>query len=124
LVKAVDYSDSIEYSEIEGNARMSLGTSEGMYRTDEASMELYLAEFDEVQDTFAEKMYSKRFTVTAAYTIGGKTRTDTLVGCRWVKRTASNQTGADALTRTLPFKPAYIKWNGKNPLEKMPAGAN
>lgn len=123
LVKSVSYADGIDRGQIEGNARMSLGVSEGMYKADESSLELYMGEYDEVIDAFGDDFFNKAFTVTAAYESGGKTRTDTLVGCRWTKRGHDNQSGPDALTRSLSFLPQYIKVNGKNPLKKMPTGA-
>ncbi|THF70503.1 hypothetical protein E7T06_07300 [Deinococcus sp. Arct2-2] len=123
LVKSVSYSDGIDRGQIEGNARMSLGVSEGMYKAEESTLELYLAEYDEVMDAFADEFFNKAFTVTAAFESAGKTRTDTLVGCRWTKRSSDNQSGPDALTRSLSFLPQYIKVNGKNPLKKMPTGA-
>lgn len=123
--KSIGYGDGITRGKIDGNARMSLGYSDGSYMADDGTMELYLAEYDEMVDAFGGQIYTKSFTVSVAYVVGGKTRTDTLIGCRFKKREGSNAAGSDALTRTLTFDVLYVKVNGKNPLPdaQMPKGA-
>ncbi|MFC5846737.1 hypothetical protein [Deinococcus petrolearius] len=125
LLRSISYSDSMERGDIEGNARMSLGVTDGMYRTDEGEIEVYADEFAVLMDAFGDGFYEKSFDVSVAYEkIGSSTLTkDEVIGCRWTKRSSSNETGPDALTRSLSYKPLYIRWNGKNPLSKMPDGA-
>lgn len=125
LLKSVSYSDSMERSDIEGNARMALGVSDGMYKTEEGEIEVYADEFAEIVETFGDKFYDKDFDISVTYEKLGQSKLtkDEIIGCRWTKRGSDNQAGAEALTRKLSYKPSYIKWNGKNPLSNMPEGA-
>ena len=122
--KSIQYGDSMERAEVEGNGQIAAGVTAGMYKTDEAQIELYAEEFAALLEQFGDGFYSKPFTVTVSYVYDdgkGVLKSDVLKACRWTKR-AANQTGADALTRTLSYKPHWIEWNGKRPLSKMPAG--
>lgn len=123
--KQVSYGDSMEFAEIEANSQMSLGTTSGIYRTDESTLEIYADDFADLMDKHGEKFYSTRFEITNTYEKLGdsKLSIDTLVAVRFVKRSVNDQTGPDGLTRTVAIKPAYIRWNGKDPLPNMPAGA-
>lgn len=125
LVKSISYGDSIERSDVEGNARMALGVSDGMYKTDDGELSVYADEYAEIVDKFGDKFYEKDFDIAVTYEKLGSSKLtkDELKGCRWTKRGVSDESGADAVTRSLGFKPAYIKMNGKNPLSKMPDGA-
>lgn len=125
LCKSISYGDSIESSDIEGNARMSLGRTDGQYKTDEGSVELYADEFAVLVEALGDKFYEQTFEISVAYEKLGESKltADTLVSCRFTKRSSNDQSGSDGLTRSLSFKPMYIKWNGKNPLSKMPTGA-
>lgn len=124
--KQVSYGDSIEYADIEANSQMSLGTTAGVYRTDEGTLEIYADDFAELMEKYGPEFYSKRFEITNAYQKLGdsKLNIDTLVAVRFVKRSANDQTGPDGLSRTVAIKPFYIKWNGKDPLPNMPTGAS
>lgn len=133
LCKSVSYGDSMERGNVEGNARMSLGVTDGMYKADECELELYMAEYAELIDAFGEKFYTKNFDVSIAFEKSGdggsgnanegKLTKDELVGCRFTKRAAQDQSGTDGLTRRLTCQPTYVKFNGKNPLPTMPQGA-
>lgn len=127
LVKSVSYSDSMERSQIEGNAQMSLGVSAGMYKAEDGEIEVYADEFAELVEAFGDKFYTQSFDISVAFANenqgAGKLTNDKIIGCRWTKRGASDQAGSDALTRTLGYTPSYIQWNGKNPLPTMPNGA-
>lgn len=124
LVKSISYGDSMDRGDIEGNAQMALGVSEGMYKADEATMDLYMDDFDHLVDNMPNGWYETEFEVIIVIGEGAsKTRTDTLKGCRMTKRAASDQSGPDALTRSVSFKPIYISVNGKYPLKNMPQGA-
>lgn len=128
LCKSISYGDSVERGDIEGNARMALGFSDGMYKTDDGEITVYAEDYATIIDAFGDKFYDKSFSVSVTYDAGtpagggGKLTKDELMGCRWTKRGATNEAGGDALTRTLGFKPAYIKMNGRAPLSKMPTG--
>ena len=125
LARSISYGDSIERGDIEGNARMALGVSDGMYKTDEGELTVYADEYAEIVDAFGDKFFEKDFDVSVAYEKLGSSKLtkDELIGCRWTKRGVSDEAGGDALTRTLGFKPHYIKMNGRAPLSKMPEGA-
>lgn len=123
--KAVSYGDNVERGEVEGASRMTMGQTQGAYKTDEATFELFGPEFDRLMGKHGDGFYDiEPFTVTNAYEKVGEStmQTDTLVKCRPLKRTASDQAGVDPLARTLIVKPLYIKFAGKNPLNPMPKG--
>lgn len=125
LVKSISYGDGIQFGDVTGNAAMSLGTTDGAYAADEGSLDVYADEFAEILEKFGTKFYSKTFDISVAYEKKGSSKLtkDELIGCRWTKRGGNDQAGGDGLSRTLGFKPAYVKFNGKNPLDKMPTGA-
>ncbi|MCD0156012.1 hypothetical protein [Deinococcus sp. 6GRE01] len=125
LLKSVSYGDAMERSQIEGNAQMSLGMSAGMYKADDGEIEVYADEFAELVEAFGEKFYTKPFDISVTFEPEGTTKLtkDEIIGCRWNKRGVSDQTGSDALTRTLGYTAAYVKFGGKNPLPNMPDGA-
>ena len=125
FAKSISYSDGMQFSEVEGNAQMSLGTTDGMYAADEGTIELYADEFAAIIDKHGDKFYEKSFDVSCAFEKKGQSKLtkDEIIGCRWTKRSANDTSGGDGLTRSLSYKPRYIKWNGKNPLSKMPQGA-
>lgn len=123
--KAISYGDNVERGEVEGASRMSLGQTQGAYRTDEATFELFGPEFDRLMADFGDGFYDvKPFEITNAYEKVGESSmtTDTLVKCRPLKRTGNDQAGMDPLTRTITVKPQFIKFAGKNPLNPMPKG--
>lgn len=130
FAKSVSYGDSMEFADVEGNQQMAAGTTAGMYKTEESSIELYLDDYAQLLEEYGENFYRQTFEVTVAYEyaaagIGaGKMQADVLVGCRWTKRSSSYQTGSDGLTKSLSFKPLYVKEGGKNPLPSaaMPTG--
>lgn len=125
LAKSIQYGDGMEFADVEGNSQMSLGTTDGQYKADEASMELYADEAAELIETLGDKFFEKVFTVSVAFEKSGSSKLsqDELVGCRMTKRAVNDQSGSDALTRTFSFKPSYVKFQGKNPVSKMPTGA-
>lgn len=125
LLKSISYSDSMDRGQIEGNAQMALGVSEGFYKSEEGEIEVYADEFAELVEAFGDKFYEKSFDISVTYEKEGSSKLtkDEIIGCRFTKRGASDQGGADALTRKLSYLPMYIRWNGKNPLSKMPTGA-
>lgn len=123
--KAVSYGDSINRTEVEGASRMSMGRTQGAYTTDEFTVEMFASEHDQLMQDVGDGYYDMpEFEATNTYEkVGTKQlQTDTLVKCVPVKRAASDSAGADPLTRSLTFKPLYIKWAGKNPLNPMPKG--
>lgn len=125
--RAKSYGDNLEIGEVEGASQMATGRTAGQYKTDDSEIELYADDFADLQEQLGEEFYTKVFEVTNAYEkISDQNDTkltiDTLVKCRFFKRSADDEAGPDALTRTVGIKPLYIKWNGKNPLKKMPKG--
>lgn len=126
LLKSVSYGDGMERGDIEGNARMALGVSEGIYKADEGEIEVYDAEYRQILEAFGDEFYEREFDITVTYEVAdkpGDLNTDVLVGCRFTKRGVSHSSGADGLTYTLGYKPAYVKFGNKNPLKNMPQGA-
>ncbi len=124
-IKTISYGDSLERGDVEGNSQMVLRQTKGMYKTDDSAVDMFADDFAALIKKLGAKFYSTSFPVTNAYQkIGDSELTiDTLVGCRFTKRSASDSSGADALMRNVGIKPRYIKWNGVNPLENMPTGA-
>lgn len=124
-IKAKSYSDSLETALVSGASQMAIGRTAGQYQAGEAEIEAYADDFAELMERLGDEFYEKDFEITNAYEKVGETKltVDTLMMCRFIKREASDESGsADALTRTLGVQPLYIKWNGKNPLKKMPKG--
>lgn len=130
LAKAIDYADGVEFADVEGNAAMAVARTAGIYRADECTLEVFLDEYKQILDAFGDEFFTKPFEVNVAYDYSGlnseyKISNDVLMGCRFTKRASSNQAGPDALTRTLSFKPMWIKSDGHLPLPAamMPTGA-
>lgn len=126
LLKSVSYGDSMERGDIEGNAQMSLGVSAGIYKADDGEIEVYDDEYRQILEEFGDEFYDREFDITVTYEHANKPgdiNTDVLVGCRFTKRGVSHSSGTDALTYTLGYKPAYVKFGNKAPLKNMPTGA-
>lgn len=126
-IKTKSYGDNVEFTDVDGSSAVSVGRTQGMYKTDEASIEMHADDYADLIEKFGEQFFLKAFTVTNTYLVTGtdsKLSQDELVRCRFTKRAASDSSGAEALTRTLSIKPLIIRWNGKNPLpaEMMPKG--
>lgn len=130
FAKSVSYGDGMEFADIEGNQQMAAGTTAGMYKADEGTLELYLDDYAELLELFGDEFYRKTFTVSVAYDYAaagrsdGKLQADELIGCRFTKRGSNYQSGSDGLTKSLGFKPMYVKEGGHNPLPSaaMPTG--
>lgn len=122
--RAKGYGDNMEFSDVEGASQMPTGRTRGMYRTDETEIELHASDFAELQDKFGADFYSKEFTITNTYEKLGdsKLTQDELMKVRFRSRAAADESGPDALTRTVGIKPLFIRWNGKDPLNPMPKG--
>lgn len=123
-IKMKSYGDTMDIGDVEGASQMTTGRTAGQYKTDDCEVEMYAEDFAELVEKFGEEMYNKTFTVTNTYEKLGdsKLTQDELIKCRFNKRAANDQTGPDATTRTVGFKPVFIRWNGKNPLKTMPKG--
>lgn len=130
FAKSVSYGDGMEFADVEGNQQMAAGTTAGMYKTDEGTLELYLDDYADLLDAFGDEFYRQTFTVSVAYeyaNVGrneGKLKADILYGCRFTKRGSNYQSGSDGLTKSLSFKPLYVAEGGHNPLPSaaMPTG--
>lgn len=125
LVKSISYGDGIQFSDVTGNAPMSLGTTDGAYAADEGTLDVYADEYAQILEKFGTEFYRKSFDISVAYEKDGSSKLtkDELIGCRWTKRGVNDQAGGDGLSRTLGFKPAYVKFQGQAPLKNMPTGA-
>lgn len=125
-IKSKSYGDNVEFMDVDGSSAVSVGRTQGMYKTDEVSVEMHADDYADLIEKFGEQFFMKTFTVTNTYVVEGdsKLKQDELVRCRFTKRAASDSSGADALTRTLSLKPLIVRWNGKNPLPDalMPKG--
>lgn len=124
-IKTSSYGDSVERADVESNSQIAIAQTAGMYKTDDSALDMFADDFGQLMEDFGDKFYTKSFEVTNAYQKRGSSKLtiDTLVGCRFTKRSASDSSGADPMMRNIGFKPRYIKWNGKNPFPNMPAGA-
>lgn len=126
MIKSVSYGDGLERGTVDGNARMALGVTEGLYKAEDGEIELYEKEFREMLDAFGEDFYEKDFDISAAYAskgTGGKTVKDEVIGCYWKNRGASHQSGTDGLVYKIGYSASYVKFGGKNPMKNMPDGA-
>jgi len=123
-VKTYSYGDSIERGDVDGNSRIVLAQTAGIYKTDDSSLDMFADDFALLMDTVKATFYEASFTITNAYQKHGdsKLTIDTLLGCRFTKRGASDSSGSDPLMRNIGFKPRVIQWNGHNPFSQMPTG--
>ncbi|WP_027480527.1 hypothetical protein [Deinococcus pimensis] len=120
--RSVSYGDSVEFSEVEGASQIALGTTRGQYRTDEGTLVMYADDLAELMEMLGSAFYETTFQIVNIYEKLGSSKLtkDELIGCRFTKRSVSDEAGPDALTRDISFKPSYIRWNEKDPLSKMP----
>ena len=123
-IKDFSYKDALEPTKVYGLHAQPLGRTRGVY-TAEASITLLLDEADALIQLLGAGFKEVVFDVTCAYSEGGKTITDEIIGCR-IKTTDQALTqSADGTSRKFDLDVMYIIWNGKEslaaPLRGLPA---
>ena len=129
-VKSVDYSRKRSRTQVRGFHPDPLGQTRGENEYD-ASIEIYLAEFNQLQAACQALNGGKgygdaTFDVIVTYGENGfDTITDTIRGCNIDSTEAGVSQGPDALTRKIELSPLKILYNGlddlTNPLVGLPA---
>jgi hypothetical protein len=114
--KAVNYSMALEPGQIRGTSARKLGRTRGE-ATEEGSLEMYLAEWNELRDSLGDGYMRKVFDVSVTYGADGVlASTDRLVGCRIKKVDKSHSQGADGLVAKLDLDVMKILENGLDPV--------
>lgn len=120
-VKSVDYSRKRTRTQVRGNHPDPIGQTRGENEYD-ASIEIYLAEFNQLQAALQALGGGKGygdvvFDVICTYGENGfDTITDTIRGCNMDSTEASLSQGADALTRKIDLMPLKVFFNGLDDL--------
>jgi hypothetical protein len=114
--KAVNYSVKLEPGQVRGTGARKIGRTRGE-ATEEGSLELYLAEWDELRAALGPGYMRKAFDVSVTYGPDGlPATTDTLVGCRIKSVDKSHSQGADGLVAKLDLDIMKILENGLDPV--------
>jgi len=123
--KSIDYSRKRDRTKVYGNSPDPLGKTRGKNSYD-ASVEVYLAEWNAFQVQLGAGYGDAFFTVTVTYSENGfDTISDVIQGCTMDSTEASNAEGSDPTTRKLDLSPLKILFNGVDdlaiPLQGVPA---
>lgn len=115
-IKSLSYKPSSEPGEVFGTHAQKLGRTRGQLKF-EASIELYLTEYEELKGSLGDGYLEKSFSIVAQYSEEGQpVVTDELLGCRIKSPDKSFQSGSDALTVKLDLDVMLIIENGVKPL--------
>ena len=119
-ITEINYSDSNELGEANGNQRQILGTTPGIYKA-EGSFSMQLKDGQDIIDALSPGFYDKIFDIVVVYQIPQTSSfiTDTLAKCRLKKQDHAHKSGNDALMKKFDLHITYILWNGKNPILNM-----
>lgn len=110
-IKSLNYKVEQDPAELYGTSPLPIGMTRGTIKFS-GDCELYLAEFYAMVEAIGADFGSVLMDVTVSYSEGAFTRTDTLIGCRFISADASQGQGADALTRKFSLKALNILFNG------------
>ncbi len=122
-VKEFSYNDKLEPTKVYGLHAQPLGRTRGVYSA-EASITLLLDEANTLIQALGDGFKEVTFDITCAYSEGGATITDEIIGCRIKGLDQSLSQGADGAVRKFDLDVMYIVWNGKEslaaPLKGLP----
>lgn len=117
---SVNYSASLEPGQVRGTAARKIGRTLGE-ATEEGSLEMYVAEWDELRAALGNGYMRKVFNVTVTYGADGlPVTTDTLEGCRIKKVDKAHSQGADGLKVKLDLDCMKILEGGLDPIGEQP----
>ena len=120
-LKSIDYSDSLEPGEVEGQGPQLEGMTRGKYRA-ECSLEFSTRRaYQEWINSIGHGFMEQYFTVTVSYAEYNISPiiTDRIINCR-IKKPAVTNTGTDATPVKVDLVVlAGITWNGVNPIWDM-----
>ncbi len=118
-IKSLDYGHSLEPGELRGNRAALIGRTRGKYGVD-ASIELYLAEYQELITVLSATgggYLEASFNITASYNEAGQALvTDYLIGVRLKKPSKSFNEGGDALSVRCDLHVMELREGGLNAL--------
>ena len=122
-IREIAYNDKLEPTKVYGIHAEPLGRTRGVYLA-EGSITLLLDEADTLIQKLGDGFKEKVFDITVAYTEGGKTIQDEIVGCRIKGVDQSVTQSADGLVRKFDLDVMKVRWNGKeslaSPLKGLP----
>lgn len=114
--KAINYKVALKPGEVRGTAARKLGRTRGE-ATEDGSLEMYLAEWDELRAALGDGYMRKSFNITVTYGADGvPVTTDSLEGCRIEEVDKSHSQGADGLVAKLTLNIMKILENGLDPI--------
>jgi hypothetical protein len=117
---SVNYSIGLEPGQVRGTAARKLGRTLGE-ATEEGSLEMYMAEWDELRAALGSGYMRKSFNVTITYGADGlPVTTDTLEGCRIKKVDKNHSQGTDGLKVKLDLDIMKILEGGLDPIGAQP----
>jgi hypothetical protein len=115
-LKEVAYNDKLEPTKVYGAHAQPLGRTRGVYLA-EGSITLLLDEANTLIQALGDGFKETVFDITIAYSEGGATITDEMIGCRVKSVDQSLSQGADGTVRKFDLDVMYIVWNGKQSLQ-------
>ncbi len=114
--KAVNYKTQLQPGQVRGTAARKLGRTMGE-ATEDGSLELYMAEWDELRAALGNGYMRKVFNISVTYGADGMpATTDTLEGCRITEVDKSHSQGSDGLVVKLSLDIMKILENGLDPV--------
>ena len=119
-ITEINYSDSNDMGEAEGNQRQILGTTPGKYKA-EGSFSIHLKDGQDIITALSPGFYDKIFDIVVVYQIPQSSTfiRDTLGQCRLKKQDHAHKSGNDPLVKKFDLHVTYVLWNGQNPILNM-----
>lgn len=118
--KAVNYKIALSPGAVRGTAARKLGRTLGE-ATEDGSLEMYLAEWDELRAALGNGYMRKSFNVSVTYGADGvPATTDSLEGCRITEVGKDNGQGSDGLVAKLTLDIMKILEGGLDPIGEQP----
>lgn len=115
-VASINYSLKLEPGQVRGTAARKLGRTLGEM-TEEGSVELYLAEWDEMRAALGNGYMRKSFNISVTYGADGlPVTTDVLEGCRIKGVEKNHSQGTDGLKAKLDLDIMKILEGGLDPI--------
>lgn len=118
--KSVNYKIALQPGQVRGTGARKLGRTLGE-ATEDGSLELYSAEWDELRAALGNGYMRKAFNASVTYGADGlPVNTDQLEGCRITEVSKDNSQGSDGLTVKLTLDIMKILEGGLDPIGEQP----
>jgi hypothetical protein len=116
-IKSISYSDKLEPTKLRGTHPQAIGRTRGEYDC-EASIEMYLAEANELRKALGAGYKEIAFDIVVAYSEDGlESITDEIIGCRIKSEDGGGSQGPDALVKKFDLDVMLVRWNGLDSLK-------